>query len=96
MSKNMWLTKACPSSSAPLVASSSNPKRYGVRVPHLPPDTIMLGTESVPLLKEMHGNVPKARISNGSVEARPALCSRFRADGLDDGKGTARLIWQKW
>jgi hypothetical protein len=38
----------------------------------------------------MPGPVPKARISNGSVEARPALCSRFRADGLqvavtDDG-----------
>jgi hypothetical protein len=29
----------------------------GVRVPHLPPDTIMLGTESVPLLKEKHGKL---------------------------------------
>jgi hypothetical protein len=27
----------------------------GVKVPHLPPDTIMLGTESVPLLKDKHG-----------------------------------------
>jgi hypothetical protein len=27
----------------------------GVRVHHLPPDTIMLGTESVPLLKDKHG-----------------------------------------
>ena len=27
----------------------------GVRIPHLPPDTIMLGTESIPLLKDKHG-----------------------------------------
>ena len=55
MSRSMWLTKACPSSSAHLVASFSNPKSLrGVRVPHLPPDTIMLGTESIPLLKEKH------------------------------------------
>ena len=39
-------------------------------------------------------------ISNGSVQARPALSHRFRADGLqvtvaDDGKGTTGVIWQK-
>ena len=29
----------------------------GVRVPHLPPDTIMLGTESILLLREKHGKL---------------------------------------
>jgi hypothetical protein len=47
----------------------------------------------------MPGPIPKDRISNGSVEAGPALCSRFYADGLqvvvmDDGNGTARVMWQ--
>ena len=27
----------------------------GVRIRHLPPDTIMLGTELIPLLKDKHG-----------------------------------------
>src|SRR6267378_1435719 len=48
MSRNMWLTKACPSSSTHLRATG----REG-----MPPDTIMLGTESVPLLKEKHGKL---------------------------------------
>ena len=47
MSRNMWLTKACPSSSAHLVASS-NPKSYGPTGRE---------SESVPLLKEKHGKL---------------------------------------
>ena len=101
MSRNMhmWLTKA---SSAHLVASSSNPKRYGAWGTSFAPrhnhagNRVSSATKGKAWKAHMPEPVPKARISNGSVEARPALCSRFRADGLDDGKGTARLIWQKW
>jgi hypothetical protein len=79
----------------------------GVRIRHLPPDTIMLGTELIPLLKDKHpweaympGPVPKARLSNGGVETRPALYPRFCADGLqvavaDGGKGTVRLYGRR-
>jgi hypothetical protein len=52
----------------------------GVRVPYLPPDTIMRvgsATEGRAWKAHMPGPVLKARISNGSVEARSALCSRF-------------------
>jgi hypothetical protein len=46
----------------------------------------------------MPGPVPKAWLSNGGVETRPALCPRFCADGLqvavtDGGKGTVKVIW---
>ena len=79
-------------------------KLRGVRIPprhNHAGNRVGSATEGEAWKAHMPGPVPQARISNGSVEARPALCSRFRADGLqvavtDDGKGTARLIWQKW
>jgi hypothetical protein len=51
----------------------------------------------------MPGPVPKGWISNGSVEARLALCSRFRVDGLSvlirkgaSGMGQrAGRLWRK-
>ena len=82
--------KACPYSSAHLVASFSNPNHAGHGVGSV--------TEGEAWKAHMPRPVPKGRLSNESVETRPALCPRFRAVRLqvavtDGGKGTTTVVW---
>ena len=75
----------------------------GLRVPHLPPDTIMLATELVPLLKEKHicpGLYRKAsfqmRVSRRGLPCVPCfVMSNYKSQSRTMGRVLLRLYGRR-
>jgi hypothetical protein len=76
----------------------------GLRIPHLPPDTIMLGTELIPVQKQKHGKHQtytkgrdlKWECRGEACPVSPVSCyNGLQIAVADDGKGLTRAIRQK-